>query len=1192
MPARSSLTRILFVLSSLMSLSATSLAAEAPKYSEAIAPIFNKYCAGCHNADDHEGGLVLASFESLGKGGENGPVLVAGKPDESKLLLVLTGKAEPAMPPEGSEAPTPQEIETLRQWIGAGAPGPQPGDQMPAELVTPKIEVRVATPAAIYAAAWSPDGKQLALGTYREVRLVDAESRALTRRLAAPAGNVTDVAFSLDGKQVFAAGGEPGLFGEVVVSDAATGQPIRSFKGHKDSLYALALSNDGKLLATGSYDQQIVLWNVETGEQLGTLAGHSGAVFDLAFSPDAKLLASASADRTVKLWDVASRARLDTFAQATQELYSVAFRPDGKQVVAGGADNRIRLWEISESAQEGTNPLRISKFAHQAPIIKLAYSPDGKQLASVAEDRTLQLFAAGDLAELRSLEAQPDWAPAVAFAPDSKRLFVGRADGSFALYDATNGEPVPPAKPELASIEPRAAQRGTPTRITLVGKSLLGASAVEFNSDKLSASLLPGEAGEAGDRVVIELHSAVDTPRGSYDVQIVTPGGKSKAVSLAIDDIPQLAEAEPNQTIAEAQTASLPATYWGALATPGDVDHFTFQANAGATIVFELAAKQLKSKLNGVLTLLDARGAVIATNNDFEGQDPLLAHAFAENGTYTIRVSDLAQAGSGEHLYRLSLGQFPYVTACYPLSVPAGQETSVELVGFNLPEQHSVQLPAGAAGTEHPVPIDANVFRVARPLKVLVGHLPESLEAEPNDQPASATVASAPVTMSGRIRAASEGQADVDVFRFASPKGKTWIIETEASRRESPVDTRIEVLDAEGRPVERLRLQALRNSVINFRNINSQIPDVRVDNWEEMELNEFLYMGGEVCRIFRLPQGPDSGFLFYTQNGARRCYFDTSGTAHAVGDACYIVEPVPAGSPALSNGLPVFPVYYANDDDGGRRLGRDSQLVFTAPADGEYLVRVSDVRSLGGDHFVYRLSIREPRPDFAISVGGANPSVPAGGGRMITITADRSDGFDEEIRLDLSGAPPGFAISSPIVIQAGHSSASAVITAAADAPRPTVENAKSAQVVATATINGSPVEKPAASLGEIKLAEAGKVSVRIEPAELTLAPGGRVTARLIVTRNGYDGRVRFDVQNLPHGVIVDNIGLNGVLIPEGQNEREVFLTARDWVPETTRSFFALTQEPGGEASPPAILHVRRPATVAQAESEGNAPTGQ
>ena len=94
--------------------------------------------------------------------------------------------------------------------------------------------------------------------------------------------------------------------------------------------------------------------------------------------------------------------------------------------------------------------------------------------------------------------------------------------------------------------------------------------------------------------------------------------------------------------------------------------------------------------------------------------------------------------------------------------------------------------------------------------------------------------------------------------------------------------------------------------------------------------------------------------------------------------------------------------------------------------------------------------------------------------------------------------------------------------------------------------------------------------------ELTIAPGQTIPAWLKVKRNGHEDLITFTVENLPHGVIVDNIGLNGVLIPKGQNEREIFLTAAKWVPETDRPCFAIENQAGRQTSVPVLLHVRKP----------------
>ena len=81
---------------------------------------------------------------------------------------------------------------------------------------------------------------------------------------------------------------------------------------------------------------------------------------------------------------------------------------------------------------------------------------------------------------------------------------------------------------------------------------------------------------------------------------------------------------------------------------------------------------------------------------------------------------------------------------------------------------------------------------------------------------------------------------------------------------------------------------------------------------------------------------------------------------------------------------------------------------------------------------------------------------------------------------------------------------------------------------------------------------------------------------LSIERNGFAGELRFDVANLPHGVIVDDLGLSGIMIREGETQRRIFLNAAAWVPESTRPVFAVARGEGKPSSPPIVLHVRRP----------------
>lgn len=1149
-------------------------AARATDYTE-VDSIFTKHCFDCHESKEPEGKLVLESFDTLMKGGESGIVIVPGKSAESLLVKVVDGGIERdgkkiIMPPGKRKRLTAEEIATIKTWIDSGAKKPEAVKAR--ELVLPKIAPKVTPRKPINAAAYI--AKTIALARYGEVDLISFETRLPLRTLTGHRGNVNAIAFSQDGKQLFAAAGENGLFGEVRQWNVADGKLIRTFEGHRDAIYGLALSPDGKTLATGSYDQKIKLWKAETGEEIRTLSGHNGCVYDLAFRPDGKILASASADRTVKLWDVATGERRDTLSQSLKELYTLAFSPDGKRLVAGGVDNRIRVWQISESAAETTNPILYSRFAHEGAILNLAFSSDGKTLASSADDRTVKLWDATEIKERAALEKQPDWPQAIAFLSQSKALLVGRLDGTMEFYDATSGKVVLPPKPELVRAEPRGIQRGIETRVKLVGSNLLTLKEIKSHNAKLTGSLSTNSTAKS-EEAWVQLTAANDVARGPYEISVVGSGGESGTIKIHVDSLPQIMETETN--VIEA----LPINVWGTLDPMGDSDPIQFEAKAGQPLIFDVSAKSMGSKANAVLTLFNGQGKVLASNNDFDRGDPLLVHTFAEAGRYSIQVSELMLGASADHFYRLSIGEFPYVTGVYPLSVSTNAETEIELVGYNLPAERKVKIKPEKTG-ELDVPIDLEKLRSRRALKVLVTDMSELAEVEPNASPYAATKITVPCAVAGRIST----KEDVDVFGFDAKAGQRLIIETTAAQRGSPVDTKIEVLHADGQPVERVMLQAVRNSAITFRGINSDTADCRVENWEEMELNELLYLNGEVVKLFRAPQGPDSGFLFYTLNGKRRCYFDTSGTAHALDESCYIVEPYPPRTRLVPNGLPAFTLSYANDDDGDRKLGTDSRIHFTVPKDDQYRVRVTDTRGYFGDRFAYRLIVREAKPDFKVTLNGANPAVNAGSGQSFSVSAERIDGFDEDIQVEISHLPAGFTVSTPLVIQAGHMEAKGTINAALDAPKPTNAMTK---VTATAMIDGKTVKKEVNNLGMIKLGDKPKLFVSLEPAsaanpDLTIAPGQTIPAMLKVQRNGHEDLVTFTVENLPHGIIVDNIGLNGVLIPKGQNEREIFLSAAKWLPETDRLCYAIENQAGKQTSLPVMLHVRKPGnkTVATA----------
>ena len=1186
-------------LASLRLCSTVAAGANPPDFSS-VEPIFNKYCLDCHATQDPEGNLVMDTFEALMKGGESGPAISPGKSAESLLIRMVQGSVEKdgkklIMPPGKKKKLGPSEIAALRDWIDGGALGPaQP--KIARDLQVPKIAPKKMPRLAINALAYAAGPRLLAVARYGEIELRGADSQALLRKLEGHRGNVNAAVFSADGSRIFTASGENGLFGEIKQWNVADGTLIRTFEGHKDSIYGLALSPDGKILASGSYDQKIILWNIETGKESRTLSGHNGAVFGLAFRPDGNLLASASADRTVKLWDVASGERRDTLSQSLKELYSIAFSPDGKRLIAGGVDNRIRMWEISDKANETTNPLLYSRYAHEGAILRLGYSGDGKMIVSSGQDQTVKLWEAAELKEKLSLEKQPDWPSAIVLAQDNTTVVVGRLDGSLGYYSSKDGKNVAPPKPLLTRLEPRGVERGRDTRVRLFGSNLVGLTSIKFSNDQIRAGLESTNAFNPSEQW-IRLSIPANLVRGSSELSVAGPSGESGKLTLYWDDLPQISDYEPGTKHTFLATNPLPASFWGKLNTVGDIDRIEFQAGKGQTLVLDLAAKAIGSKANAVLTLRDTNAVVLASSSGFDADDdPLLTFTFPAEGRYIVEVSDLMLTASEDHFYRLSMGAFPYVTSFFPQAVAANSTNVIELIGFNLPKEHSVIVQSKAAG-EMTLPVAMESYRTRKSFKLLVSETPPVIEREPNDQFAEATSFEIPGVAEGRIFSERGTRPDQDLFRFQAKKGEKWIVETTAAKRGSPVDTRIEILYPDGKPVPRLLLQAVRNSAITFRGIDSNTLDARVDNWEEMELNEFLYMQGDVAKIFRMPQGPDSGFLFYPGTGKRFAYFNTTATAHALDEPCYIVDPHPPGTTLVPTGLPVFTLYYANDDDGERKLGTDSRLEFVAPADGSYLVRVTDSRGHQGDRYAYQLAVRNAKPDFKVTLNGANLAVGPGSGQSFSVTAERIDGFDGDITVSIDGLPPGFSASTPLVIQSGHQDAKGTLNASLDAAMPSETN--TTHVVARAVVEGKEIVKEIMGFGKIKLGEKPKLFVSMDPdmppltatkgsmdrlLEVTVISGQTMPVWLRINRSGHDDLVTFSVDNLPHGVIVDNIGLSGVLIPKDQNERKIFLTAARWVPETDRLCYAIENQAGRQTSRPVLLHVRRSGNAIQAAS--------
>ena len=408
-----------------------------------VRAIFRDSCEHCHNEETAEASLVLKSYDTLIAGGESGNPIIPGKSASSLLVQAIEGHVKPRMPYK--EDPLSRaEIDTIRHWIDAGAPGPSAaeaaaGDEVKVEI--PDVRPTVPVSGPVSAVAFDATKRRIAVGSYKSVHLLSVDDRKWSSSIDGHADLVRALAFSVDGTKLAAAGGASGRVGEVRIWDVqrTPAKPLATIQGHKDAILSVAFSPDGSTIATGSYDKLVKLWDAATGKELRTLKEHSDAVYSVAFLPGGTELVSGAGDRTLKIWDVQSGKRLFTISDALDAVYAVAVHPSGSKLAAAGADRMIRTWSWNRDGAAPVATLLTSMFAHGDAVLGLAYSPDGTTLVSAGADRTIKIWDAATLGEKRLLEPQPDWVLALALSGDGRWLAAGRYDGTLGLYSLSNG---------------------------------------------------------------------------------------------------------------------------------------------------------------------------------------------------------------------------------------------------------------------------------------------------------------------------------------------------------------------------------------------------------------------------------------------------------------------------------------------------------------------------------------------------------------------------------------------------------------------------------------------------------------------------------------------------------------------------------------------------------------------------------
>lgn len=252
---------------------------------------------------------------------------------------------------------------------------------------------------------------------------------AKVKNFAQHSDAVGAVAFSPDGLML-ASGSKDKT---IQIWDLATGKSIRTFEGDSSTIWSVAFDSNGTRLVTGTGFWRVMLWDMKTGQSMSSL-DHAASVWSVAISHDGQLIASGSGDKTTKIWDAENGRLIHNLPDHTDFVYSVAFSPDDKTLVSASKDNKITIVDVA------TGRLLKTVDGHADQVRSVAISPDGQTLVSGSYDESIKIWnlETGEL--IRSLKGHSDDIVSVAISPDGKFIASGSKDKTIKIWDLATGE--------------------------------------------------------------------------------------------------------------------------------------------------------------------------------------------------------------------------------------------------------------------------------------------------------------------------------------------------------------------------------------------------------------------------------------------------------------------------------------------------------------------------------------------------------------------------------------------------------------------------------------------------------------------------------------------------------------------------------------------------------------------------------
>lgn len=218
-----------------------------------------------------------------------------------------------------------------------------------------------------------------------------------------------------------------------LMSTSTIPEPLSTLKGHTGAVYDIAFSPDGSLLASGSADKTIRIWNPHAttdSEKLISILPYRDAVYTVAFSPDNRLLAGGSGDGTIQVWDAGTGDQIYEFKEHTDSIWAVDFSPDRTILASASLDGSVQLWNLVAAGGKLHTPTQ-----QNTPVYAVKFSPDGNSFATGSADKLIQLWDTNTAERNFTLTGHKDLVSDIDFSPDGATLASGSPDGTILLWD-------------------------------------------------------------------------------------------------------------------------------------------------------------------------------------------------------------------------------------------------------------------------------------------------------------------------------------------------------------------------------------------------------------------------------------------------------------------------------------------------------------------------------------------------------------------------------------------------------------------------------------------------------------------------------------------------------------------------------------------------------------------------------------